>query len=296
MVNLPGETDELLRPQAVAFDPAAKELVLAEAGHNRILVFDAEGTYRFEFRGGSRFGAPLDVAIDPLGRILVLGSTPEGSRLFLFDFDGLFLATVGQPEDLPAHASSFAVDDEGSIYLLDPDEGVVVVLDAGGRRVRSFPVGVEREPRPSEVGYGSIERIGDCLYVPITPAATVEVFSLAGKFLRTVGYGGNNIGELNFPVAVAGTDEGLLLVLDKHRYAVLCFDREGTFLGEFGGLGSSPGWFYHPTLLATDGKEIVYVGQWFEGKVQMCRVPRFIREANAQAVGIDPDSGYAVRR
>jgi hypothetical protein len=72
-------------------------------------------------------------------------------------------------------------------------------------------------------------------------------------------------------------EDGTILVLDKHRFNVLCFNRWGKFLGEFGGRGTSPGWFYFPSLLGVDSSDQVYIGQVFLNRVQTCAIPEVIR-------------------
>jgi hypothetical protein len=70
---------------------------------------------------------------------------------------------------------------------------------------------------------------------------------------------------------------------------VVCFDADGGFLGEFGGKGISPGWFYHPTLLAVDDSDLVYIGQVYRNKIQVCKIPDFIiNGARSQSQGILP--------
>jgi hypothetical protein len=69
------------------------------------------------------------------------------------------------------------------------------------------------------------------------------------------------------------------MVLDKHRYTVVCFDSGGKFKGEFGGKGSSPGWFYHPTSIAANDGNSVFIGQIYLNRVQMCHIPEFISGA-----------------
>jgi hypothetical protein len=124
---------------------------------------------------------------------------------------------------------------------------------------------------------------GDLLLIPIPTLGSVYLYTRAGEFVRSIGFKGTNVGEMNFPVAAAVSDENLVLVLDKHRYNVICFDLSGKFWGEFGGKGLSPGWFYHPSLLAVDGKNQVYVGQIFLNRVQTCRIPDFIVERHRRA-------------
>jgi hypothetical protein len=68
------------------------------------------------------------------------------------------------------------------------------------------------------------------------------------------------------------------MVLDKHRYNVVCFTIDGQFLGEFGGMGFRPGWFYHPNSFAIDNVGRCYISQIYLNLVQVCDLPKFIVE------------------
>jgi len=116
------------------------------------------------------------------------------------------------------------------------------------------------------------------LYIPMPVEGAVHVYATSGRRLRTIGHKGNNTSEFNFPVAVDLTDDGMVMVLDKHRFAVLCFTQEGRFIGEFGGKGSRPGWFYHPSLLLDLGEHGILIGQVFQNWIQVCRIPDVIAE------------------
>ena len=77
---------------------------------------------------------------------------------------------------------------------------------------------------------------------------------------------------------------------------MLCYTSQGKFVGEFGGKGISPGWFYFPSSLATDALGQVYISQVHLNRVQVCRVPdsihnRFLRN---HPVDIAQPSGSGV--
>jgi hypothetical protein len=79
-------------------------------------------------------------------------------------------------------------------------------------------------------------------------------------------------------------------VLDKHRFATVCFNGEGRFLGEFGGQGTAPGWFYHPTWIAVDGADRAYIGQIFQNRIQVCAVPASISRVALALAGNPPST------
>ncbi len=70
-LTLPGEGNHFLRPRT-ALDHHHDELMVVDPGHNRVVIFDPNGTYRFEIAGGERFSMPFDVAVDSEGFIHIL--------------------------------------------------------------------------------------------------------------------------------------------------------------------------------------------------------------------------------
>lgn len=286
-LGLPGEANAFLRPSAIFIDRGHDEVLVADPGHGRIVILDGEGRYKFEF-GGDGLATPQDVAVDSQGRIYVLGTTREGRVLQLYDFDGLFLGTVDTdtPDGPLTRAASVALDSSDNLYVLDVGDFRVCSWDASGGFRHSFEIIPDLDPaQRREQVLGSLAVIDDAVYVPVSSLGTVAVHGRNGDFVRFLGHKGNRTGDLNFPVDVSARGD-LVLVLDKHRFNVVCFDAEGRFLGEFGGKGLSPGWFYHPTLLETDDRDQVYVGQIFRNKIQVCRIPEFILKGlNANPLG-----------
>lgn len=279
-LKTPGRSNQILRPSAIYVDRQFNETLVADPGHNRIAIFDSSGVFRFEFSGAGHFSTPVDLAVDRDGYIWVLGTTKQGRELFVFDFDGLFLREVQLPESIDSRETAFGSFDMspgGELFLLDEVGFRVVVLDRDGATQRSFNLltSMDEDVRRRQV-LGKLRIQRDKILIPCGSLGRVYIYNLDGKQLRSVGYKGTSIGELNFPVAAVLSDDDLLLVLDKHRFNVVCFDLDGRFRGEFGGRGNSPGWFYHPTLLDVDQRGLVYIGQIFQNKVQVCRIPEFI--------------------
>jgi DNA-binding beta-propeller fold protein YncE len=277
-LSLPGEGNDFLRPLAIHADRAFGEVLVADTGHGRVVIMDEQGTYKFEFGGEENFASPSALAVDSQGRIYVLGSTINGRIVQVFDFDGVFLRTMNTdtPDGPCRDITSIALDGSDNFYLLDATAMRVCSWDSAGRFRHSFDLIPDMEPdeRRKQV-FGAIEAHGDKVYVAASSLGTVAVYDGSGAFVRHIGYRGNSPGELSFPVDVAVQGD-LVMVLDKHRYNVVCFDGGGRFLGEFGGKGHSPGWFYHPTLLEAGEQGLVYVGQIFQNKIQVCRIPEFI--------------------
>lgn len=276
-LTLPGSNNHFLRPARIAVDRSQNEIYVADAGNARVLIFDERGTARFEFSTAARCGSPIDLAVSPQGHIYVLGTQSGGRSVFAFDYDGRFLRTITLP-DSNADVAGIAVDDADVVYALDQTHLEAVCLRDDGTVVRRFPILGDIGPTDrTDLVLGAPTIIGEVLYLPVSSLRTVYRYGLDGDFIGSTGHGGTGVGELNFPASVAATEDGMILVLDKHRFTVLCYSPAGTFLGEFGGRGTSPGWFYHPAWLAVDGADQVYIGQIFRNKIQVCRLPASIR-------------------
>jgi len=283
MVKTPGAADYIKRPTALHWDRFHQELLVADSGHNRIVVFNAAGSFKFEFSLGMAVTAPADIITDPEGYIYVLGSSPEGRVLHRFDFDGLSLGPVPMPPEIdgvPVAPRSVACSDGGLLYIMDNKARRILVMDPIAGLINVFPIGEIDPVEESLFGLGAIAIAGDEVLIPVATGGTVLRYGLDGVFHDRLGHFGAKPGTLNFPVAVEVSPEGIVAVLDQGRFCVVCYDTRDQVIGEFGGKGLSPGWFINPSLLAIPAADRVVIGQIFENKIQVCALPEFVRGRN----------------
>lgn len=279
-LRLPGVADQLRRPSALFADHRAGEILVGDESRGRIAIFDSHGVFRADFYGQDRFSSPRDIVVDSEGFIFVLAGTREGQRVLRYDFDGSYLGLleVGPSLDSkPFVPAAMAIDETDAIYLRDTEEPRLGVWDRDGSLLRVIDLAPELDAKTrNELIVGAVEIAGGELYAVLTSFGVVHVYDLEGKFLRVIGRQGSTPGHLAFPVDVAVTSEGRVLVLDQNRFNVVCYGSDGTFRGEFGGKGISLGWFYRPSLLAVDDNDQVYIGQIYMGRLQICRLPAFM--------------------
>jgi len=279
-LSLPGIDNDFLRPGRVLVDNTFGEIYVADPGHSRVIIFDQNGTFLYEFITAEQCGSPSDLAIDSQGMIYVLGTTLQGKKIFVYDFDGRFIRLFDP--DFPEHndstvISSIAISGEDKLYALDKSTPRIICFDLDGNYESEIPImeGLD-ESNQHEIVFGTISIKDDIIYLPVSSMGTVKRFNVDGEKLRSLGYRGSGIGELSFPVSVAVTNEDIVLILDKHRYNVVSFSNSGQFLGEFGGKGLRVGWFYHPTWLAVSPNNELLITQVYNNMVQVCRLPQFI--------------------
>ena len=301
-IKLPGFGETILRPSALHYDRFHDEVLLGDSGHNRILIFSSNGVFKFSFSLNEIMTTPRDITTDPQGFIFILGSDPGGQVLYRFDFDGTPLGAIDLPwvlAGVPVELRNLACDDQGNLFALDHRGRRVLVI--GDDDILANTINLERdvdlaaELSADETGgkgayaLGTMAISGNTLYIPVSNLGTVYTYSTDGDYLGSIGYFGSQPGTLNFPVAVEVSPEGLILVLDRNRYCVVCFSADKKFLGEFGGKGISPGWFMGPSLLSVPSADRAIIGQLFRNKIQVCAIPGFIRtkaghNLNEQAV------------
>jgi DNA-binding beta-propeller fold protein YncE len=142
-----------------------------------------------------------------------------------------------------------ACADEGSVYITDSDQGVIIVTD-GDLEAKSIIKG--RIIRPT-----GISIIRNKLYVVDTGTHKIVVLDLQGNFLGEFGQRGTEEGNFNYPVEIAGRDT--LCVVDALNYRIQLFTPEGKFLRMFGRQGNAIGCFASPKGVALDSDGDIYV-------------------------------------
>ena len=285
-INMPGTGDVIKRPSALHYDRYHDELLVGDSGNNRVVIFGPDGVFRFEFATHNFMTMPMDIATDPDGYIHVLGSSRRSQVLFRFDFDGVEAGSISVPREWagdPVELRSIACDEDATLYALDHKSRRILVIRDGviERAIMMHQIDPVEETELSErlgAGYalGTICYSDGSLYVPVGDVGSVQRYSTDGTHLGNIGVYGSEPGTLNFPVAVEVSPDGIVLVLDKPRFTVVCFAPDGRFLGEFGGRGVSPGWFMGPSLLAVASSDRIIVGQVYQSRIQICALPDFI--------------------
>ncbi|RKZ14406.1 hypothetical protein DRQ53_11605 [bacterium] len=290
-LRLPGMDDHIRRPSALFVDHAHGEVFVGDSGMNRLLIFDRAGAYRYEFDFTDQVGSVLDLGVDSDGFVYVLGTSREGPRVLRYDFDGIYLSDLPLDAVDPWQIESMTVTGDDHIVLIDR-LGICVVLDRAGTVVSRFDTAVDLGNSDLPTVIRGKPRVHDGrLYLPAASLGHVLVFDVAtGEALPSIGFKGNTPGQFGFPVAVDVLPSGVIVVLDKMRFNILCFSPSGRFLGEFGGKGFRDGWMYHPTLMAAVREDQVIVGQIMDQRVQVLQVPEFVFERLPRELDTDDGS------
>jgi DNA-binding beta-propeller fold protein YncE len=211
---------------------------------------------------------PTGAALSPDEQRLYVACGPRG-RVLELDFQKGRLRQVANVEGYrPGFPVDVALDAEGRLYVAD-GAGAVWAYEKDG--AFKAVIGKGKLQRPVAL---ALDRKRQLLYVADGGEAKgqnhqVEVFSLAGQHLRTIGKRGAGPGEFNFLSRLALSPAGNLYVADTLNWRIQYFDPEGNLLGMFGSQGSAPGQFLKVKGLAFDAFGNLHVVDTEQGLVQI---------------------------
>lgn len=231
-------------------DPFTGEILVADAGANRIEIFDERGAPLYEFTDDEHLAEPSRVAADRRGRILVLDL--DRSRIQRFSYRGEYLGPLelpGLPEGKPSF-TALLVDGNGDLYVGESRSGQVLVYGEDLKLKRRYG-SLGREKGQLD-GIAGIAVDAERVYVASQDGVAVHVFSRAGRLLRAWGYHDAGLQNVSLPAGIAVDAAGRVVLLDTLRQEIKYFDPEGQLIDIFGGLGRLPGDVAYPTDLSMD--------------------------------------------
>jgi len=252
-------------------------IYVADTGSNTIVVFNIRlrRIFHFGIREPGNLAKPAGLAMDDAMRIYVADSKLR--KVFVYDAYGLFLRTVGSPEDLE-RPTGVAVSRDGElIYVVDRsynenDNHRVIVYDKEGLKLkvigsRGNGEGQFNVPLQAAVGPDGT------LYVLDSGNFRVQAFDKDGKYLRSFGNPGKEFGNFARPRGIAVDDDGNIYVSDGSFNNFQIFNPEGQLLltiGE-GSLVSNPGRYGMLSGIAVDETGRIYVVDQLYEKVEVIR-------------------------
>lgn len=176
------------------------------------------------------------------------------------------------------HVPGIAVDKKDHVYVFTRATPPVQVYDAKtGKLLRTWG-----EKTIGKAHHIRIDADGNVWTTDIDNH-TVEKYTPEGKLLLTIGEkgkAGRDKTHFYMPTDVAIAPNGDVYVSDGYGNArVVHLDKEGTYINEWGELGSKPGQFSTPHSIACDSKGRIYVAdrnnvrvQVFDGKGKLLDV------------------------
>jgi DNA-binding beta-propeller fold protein YncE len=219
---------------------------------------------------GVAVAQPTGLALSPDERFLYVACN-SAARVLAVDLVKGSMNLTATSGTRPVAPFGVATDGEGNLYVTDHiANDVKVYRGSDGSFLRKFGEG--KVDRPTGIVVDARRQV---VYVTAGASSAskhhrVEVFSLKGQHLRTIGTRGHDPGQFNFPVNLALAKNGQLYVVDMLNFRVQVFDPDGQLVTTFGRVGAGePGTFDKPKGLAFDGFGNLYVVDSQQSYVQL---------------------------
>jgi serine/threonine protein kinase len=254
------------------------KIVVGDTIRRRFQIFTREGRWLAEsssnssIKGsrtaGGAFSKPSSMSIDSRGRIYATDSGDHFIRQF--DGQGKFTREFQNRQGKDGGLSAIICDATGLLYVSDPDNGCVHVINAESgnwlRKVGTKGHGDGQFQLPSGL---ALDRFNQ-LYVVDYGSSKISVFSKAGIFQRSFGGKGTGKGLFNVPRGIAIDRYDRVYVADSLNHRVQVFNTNGDYLFSFGGRGQEAGKFIGPADLSIDPENnYLYVADRGNCRVQI---------------------------
>lgn len=188
----------------------------------------------------------------------------ENAGIAVGQFESLWQA-FGGPERLD-NPSGLAVDDDGNIWVVDANRGMLDIFAPDGTYLESWGGPGDGDGQFAffagmhQFGNGDVAFGPDgSIYVLESGNFRVQRFGSDRGFVLSWGEEGEGDGQFLRPVSIAVDPSGNVFVSDAQRADVQVFDAEGRFLTAFGGLGVEEGQLILPQGLAVDARGMLWV-------------------------------------
>jgi DNA-binding beta-propeller fold protein YncE len=272
----------------VTCDPVSDEIYVADAGADRIEIFDARGAPLFDFTDSEHLTEPTRVAVDRRGRIHVIDM--DHAHIKVFSYRGEFIESLTLPGFADGKQSFTAIlfDAAGDLYVGESRSGQVLVF-AGDDHHLKRRIGTFGDDKGQFDGIVGIAVDEDHVYVASQDGVAIHVFSKAGRLLRAWGYHDAGLQNVSLPSGVAVDAAGRVILVDALRQEIKYFDPKGQLIDIFGGLGALPGDVAYPSDISIDRRGRLCIADRGNGRVQvLAPVEASEEQAAPPAAGAEP--------
>jgi DNA-binding beta-propeller fold protein YncE len=245
-------------PGGVALDSAGNIFVSEKFGV--VKKYDPSGNLQIALnstgKGEDQFEGPRGIAIDSKDNLYIADGGRH--RIQVYDPSGTYIGTIGSEisQQATANLTQFhkndpalplsylhlpfdtKIDSKGNVWVVDTVNNRIQKFDSSGKFVLNIGRSEGDRPGPQE---GSFNRprslaIGsnDTIYVADTYYSRIQVFDNNGKFIRTFGTLGSDLGQLGNPSGIAvDRTTGNVYVADSGNARIQVFSPDGKALFEF---------------------------------------------------------------
>jgi DNA-binding beta-propeller fold protein YncE len=248
----------------VAVDQEGEEIYVVY--QSLVRIFNPSGMEIFSFGDDLDLGRILDVAVDPNGDIVLLSYKDSRSLVTRCNFRGEPIGPIeitGLPASLTFGANKMILKN-GLFYFVSLNTASVIITDANGRFREhvGFLALIEEEDKQksgAEMFGFSVDNEGNMFFT--IPVLFKAYKCSPDKTLASFGRPGSAAGRFGVIAGITTDSRGNVIVVDKLKSAIMVFDKDFTFLIEFGYRGTKPGSLFVPDAVVIDKRDRIYVSQ-----------------------------------
>lgn len=208
---------------------------------------------------------PLDIKVSDDQKVFVADHGLHGVVIFDLVNQNVHMLGGEKYRDEFVRPTNLTLDDQGNVYVVDPDRKMIFVIDKNEQMVRQISFGDLLKS-----GGGMVfDRVNKRLICTDIQGNKIVMLSPDGKHLGSIGVAGEKDGEFNRPSVVALTSKGEIVVGDMMNGRIQIFGSDGKFIRKFGNRGDSPGEFQLMKGVAVDSEDHVYVTDGKGNKVEI---------------------------
>lgn len=206
------------------------DLYVADGGWGKIMIFSTDGQYKGDFKPQGKETIVLPGAI-ALHDDHLLVCDLALNKVFIYDFNGRLLQTVGQKGDKDGQLDKphgVAVDSKGNFYIADANNNRVQVFDKSGKF--KFILGKDSKVGANKDGSlgtprGVVVDNKDNILVAAGIENLIYVFDSEGNGILNFGKTNEQNGEISLPSGLYLSDSGRLYICEtgNHRVSVFSY-------------------------------------------------------------------------
>lgn len=250
---------QITKPHGIATNKG--KLFICDTGIKGLEVIDFENETFVQFipTGKGELKMPIGCRVDKDGNLYV--ADRERQQIVIFDAKGIYKHSFGETDNfIPTDV--FVTDDK--IWVSNSKNNKINVYNKNTYElIFTFP----------DAETGTVERLytpiclyvnNDIVYVTDFGDFKIKLYTLDGKFIRSVGSYGKGIGQFVRPKGIAVDSSDNLYVIDAGFENTQIFNKEGNLLMHFGGPYKGHGDMYLPFGIAFEYENMDYFKQFVD--------------------------------
>jgi DNA-binding beta-propeller fold protein YncE len=263
----------------VAVDPQEGEVYTLDASHADARIFNETAMQVHVFGEEYGLASANDLVVVEGGEVYILFGRRSRDQLLYLDYRGALIETIdlkGLPPEFAKFQATFLDYRDGDLYLADAGSMQVAVFSRDGHFRRGIDIKArllgemktglweeglresERERRRKELEALDQAALGgfsvdadERLYFTLPTLFSAYRMDLDGTF-QAFGTSGGARGKFGVVAGIEADGQGNIYVADHLRSVVLVFDKDFTFLTEFGYRGAAEHNLLVPDDIAID--------------------------------------------